>query len=90
MKQLLKTYSISKTAKASFTLKFETTKNVVVEFDNNLNTISLSEGASTTTSYSQNYESVNGKLKIAFKQNFGARTTTVEDPVIIVYDGDLP
>ncbi len=54
MKQLLKTYSISKTAKASFTLKFETTKDVVVEFNNDLNTISLSEGDSKQTSYSQN------------------------------------
>ncbi len=88
--ELLKTYSISKTAKASFTLKFETTKNVVVEFDNDLNTISLSEGESNQTSYSQNYESVNGKLTLKFRQNFGGGEPIVDDPVATLDDQDLP
>jgi len=89
MKQLLKTYSISKTAKASFTLKFETTKNVVVVFDNDLKTIALSEGESSQTKYSQNYTSTNGKLTLKFRQNFGGAQPVVEDPKIDIYDTDL-
>jgi len=89
MRQLLKTYSISKTAKASFTLTFETTKNVVVKFNEN-NTISLSEGENNKSNYRKDYKSVMGKLHIGFLQDFGQEKKIEENPKIDIDDHDLP
>ena len=90
----LKTYSISKKADKSFDLNFETEVNTEVSFNfdatTKVNSITLKSGKpSPITSFSKNYTSDKGVLKIKFIQNDGTKLLGPGDPDIDITDTDF-